>query len=77
MSHRNSFSANEASKIKGLLQQKIDSGNQMRYRRKLRAMGFYISDYARIPSGFAPEDFDRFVESGDIVITENAATFNI
>lgn len=31
-------------------------------------VGFYITDYLRIPTGFAVEDFDRCVEQGLITI---------
>ncbi len=70
MTHRNCFTPREATQIKHLLQQKIASGNQKRYRDELRSMGFYISDYARFVAGFSPEDFDSLVAAGTIIITD-------
>ena len=70
MEHRNRFSASEECKIKDLLQQKIESGNEQRFRVELRKMGFYISDYARLQGGFAPADFDDFVAAPKIIITD-------
>lgn len=68
MKGRTRFTSNEVTQIKKLLRDKIKSGNERRFRKQLRAMGFYITDYLRIPTGFAVEDFDRCVEQGLITI---------
>ena len=68
MKGRNQFTDDEARIIRELLQEKVRSGNERRFRVELRAMGFYISDFARRLDGFSPADFDEFVKSGDIKI---------
>ena len=68
MKGRNRFTSAEATQIRKLLRDKIASGNEKRFRDQLRAMGFYISDYLYVPTGFAVEDFDRCVEQGLITI---------
>jgi len=54
-----------------LLDQKIKSGNLMRFRVKLRGMGFFSDDFKRVPSGFAPEDFDELVRSKKITLYDD------
>lgn len=68
MKRRNRFTSDEAALIRNLLRDKIASGNEKRFRDRLRAMGFYITDYLRIPTGFAVEDFEQCVKQGLITI---------
>jgi len=65
---RNSFSQSKAAQIRDLLEQKIKSGNLKRFRDKLRSIGFFSDDFKRVPSGFAPEDFDQLVTSKRVKI---------
>jgi hypothetical protein len=65
---RSHFTSQEADQIRRLLREKIESGNEKRFRDTLRGMGFYISDFLRVPDGFSPEDFERCVEQGRITI---------
>lgn len=68
MKGRNRFTRDEAAQIKQILRDKIASGNKKHFRDQLRALGFYISDYLYVPTGFAVEDFDRCVAQGLITI---------
>lgn len=68
MKGKNRFSELEASKIRQLLAEKVASGNDGRYRAKLRAMEFYCSDFPRVPGGLSPGDFDQLMASGEILI---------
>ncbi len=43
----------------------------MRFRVKLRGMGFFSDDFKRVPSGFAPEDFDELVRSKKITLYDD------
>lgn len=63
------FTAAEADQIRALLCQRAaaERTEQKRLRDKLRAIGFYISDWSR--SGLTPSDFDALVHSGQIKIT--------
>lgn len=67
---RNSFSRDEATQIRDLLDQKIKSGNFKRFRDKLRRVGFFSDDFKRVPS-FASEDFDELVRNKQITIYDH------
>ena len=67
-----SFSTDQASRIRALLNEKIraSSEDQKRIRDEIRAIGFYISDFRSSSKGFGPEDFDALVRSGQIAIAD-------
>lgn len=71
MKGRRSFSADEAAEIKRILREKVraDRGAQKRLRDRMRAIGFYIRDFATDQSGFTEDDFDRLVATGAVFVT--------
>jgi hypothetical protein len=72
MTGRDRFSRSEADEIRRLLKlvRRAERSAQKVLRGKLRALGFYISDFAGGPAGFAVSDFDDLVRSGRIKITD-------
>lgn len=69
MKGKPTFTKQQAEHIRYLLREKVRSGNLKVWRDKLRANGFYISNYSRPASGFTSDDFDRLVQSGHIVVS--------
>ena len=71
MTGKDRFSRSEADEIRRLLRlvRRAERSAQKVLRGKLRALGFYISDFAGGPTGFAVWDFDDLVRSGRIKIT--------
>jgi hypothetical protein len=68
---RRTFSEHEAATIRALLREKErgDRSEQKRARHRLRQLGFYISDFHRLNSGFRTSDFEDLVRSGTIQIS--------
>lgn len=73
MKGKDRFSRSEADEIRQLLDlvRRAEPGQpQKLLRDRLRAMGFYISDFARGPAGFTRSDFDDLVRDGRVTIIE-------
>jgi hypothetical protein len=71
MKGRDRFTEIEAAEIRKLLRavRRAEPGPpQKLLRDKLRAMGFYISDFATGPAGFTAPDFDDLVRGGRVTI---------
>lgn len=69
--HRSSFTREEISRIKELLGQKSRvQAEPKTLRQKLRAMDFYITDYADDQSGFTATDVDVLIERGTIKVVD-------
>jgi GIY-YIG catalytic domain len=72
---RDCFTASEAARIRELLARvrRAEPGQaQKLLRDQLRAIGFYISDWAGRPAGFTRADFDGLVARGLITIGEGS-----
>jgi len=74
---RKVFSHQEANSIKQLLFERGKSTppGQRKVRDRLRKIGFYITDFDRSGSGFAPEAFDRLVVDGLVKISGSPKEF--
>jgi hypothetical protein len=73
MKGRDRFSRSEADEIRRLLKRvrRAERGTpQKRLRDQLRAIGFYISDFAGGPAGFTRSDFDELVRDRRVTITD-------
>jgi hypothetical protein len=73
MKGRDRFRSAEAAEIRrllGLVRRAEPGTPQKLLRDKLRAIGFYISDFGG--SGFTPSDFDDLVHRGRVLITDGA-----
>ena len=70
MKGKSAFTQREAETIRQKLREvhRGDRDLQRRLREKLRAMGFYISDFSRSSHGFTASDFDSLVQCGTITI---------
>src|SRR3954452_11709052 len=71
MKGRDRFTPSEADEIRRVLRlvRKAEPGTpQKQLRDQLRAIGFYISDFAGGPGGFTASDFDDLVRGGRIKI---------
>jgi ADP-ribosylglycohydrolase len=68
---RDRFTKDEADRIQGLLLEirGTDRGAQKGLRAQLRGLGFRISDWRAGTDGFTASDFDRLVESGEVMIS--------
>jgi hypothetical protein len=75
MKGRATFSEQEATELRAAfaaLSRARRDGDRARakaLRDSLRAVPFYISDWARDEQGFEPSDFERLVDDGSIQIT--------
>jgi len=79
MQGKNRFTSIEAQKIKGLLRAKnrADRSEQKMIRRKLREIGFYITDFDNSQAGFTENDFENLIKTGLIkIITGNTGSFS-
>jgi hypothetical protein len=74
--HRNSFTREEALQIRSLLAEKVRSkrDKQILTRRRLRKIGFWISDFTSSTNGFGPADFDALLLSELVSIDPSAAS---
>ncbi len=72
MQGRDRFTKAEAEQIRQLLgsMSLAGTGRQKSVRQKLRAIGFYITDYEDAHRGFSVADFDQLVTSGRVAITD-------
>jgi hypothetical protein len=73
MKGKDRFSRSEADKIRRLLDlvRRAEPGPpQKLLRDRLRALRFYISDFAGGPAGFTRSDFDDLVRDGRVTITD-------
>ena len=73
MQHKNTFTEDEASRIRKLLHQKsrvLGKSEQKKIRDKLRSIGFYITDYNSDQSGFTMFDFEDLIKIGRIKIVK-------
>lgn len=72
MKGKNTFTEDEARKIRALISEKlrIPSDKQVSVRNKIRKIGFYYTDFRQdiIPGGYRVEDFDELIETGKITI---------
>ncbi len=72
MKGKNTFTEDEARKIRALISEKlrIPSDKQVSVRNKIRKIGFYYTDFRQdiIPGGYRVEDFDELIETGEITI---------
>jgi hypothetical protein len=66
----NTFRSAQAGEIRGDLEalRKAEPWQQKAIRTKLRAGGFYISDFHAGNAGFTRSDFDELVRRGEITI---------
>ncbi len=75
MEGRRTFSRSEIKELRSLLRAKEvadDDDERRRIRRKLRSMGFYISDFSEGPDPYTAYDFDVDIKQGLIdVITDD------
>ena len=76
MKGKSAFSRDEVAQIRELLATKTTSAanEQKRIRRRLRELGFYISDFSSDGEGFSQADFDRLVERRVVEIAGQQAT---
>lgn len=74
MKGKNTFTEEEAHKIRALISEKLrtPSDKQVSVRNKIRKIGFYYTDFRQniIPGGYRVEDFDELIETGEIIITK-------
>lgn len=72
MKGSSAFTSHDADEIRALLGAKTGSDReaQKKCRRRLRDLGFFISDFARGADGFTAADFDELVRSGNVTISE-------
>lgn len=72
MKGKNTFTEEEARKIRALISEKLrtPSDKQVSVRNKIRKIGFYYTDFRQdiIPGGYRVEDFDELIETGKIII---------
>lgn len=73
MKGKNIFTSKEAEQIKILINQKVKAtkSHQKIIRDKIRAKGFYFSDFSNDKKGYTIEDFDNLVRTKAIAITES------
>lgn len=76
MKGRNRFTADETSQLKSYIRQKqsAPAEEQKRCRDKMRALGFYISDFQSGSEGFSDRDFDRLIECGAVEVVDQPST---
>lgn len=76
MKGKNKFTKSECEKLKELISQKVNSdrAKQKELRDKMRAIGFYISDYSvnkQDNRGFNLDDFLGLINGGQIVVLDD------
>ncbi len=76
MKGRNRFTADEISQLKSCIRKKQSApvGEQKRWRDKMRALGFYISDFPSGSEGFSDRDLDRLIERGAVEVIDQPST---
>jgi len=72
---RSSFTAGEIAQLRALVREKqtADRGRQKVLRARMRAKGFYISDYGDY-AGFTVSDLDDLIACGLITVTDEPDT---
>ena len=74
MKGKKTFTKSEETKIKKLIIEKLNAPaeEQKRIRDKIRAVGFYYSDFTRrrTPGGYNIADFDLLVSQGRVLIKD-------
>lgn len=72
MKGRNWFKVEEISQLKCYVRKKQSAlpGEQKPWRDKMRALGFYISDYQGGGEGFSDGDLDRLIEHGAVEVLD-------
>lgn len=70
MKGRTTFTRQEAAELRRLIREKqtADRTRQKTLRARMRAMGFYVTDFATDQRGFVVSDFDDLVARGVIVV---------
>ncbi len=74
---KSTFTRHEAAIIRTLLVELRDAGSQgeqKRIRDKLRAMGFYISEFSASKKGFTEAAFIKLVEDGTVTVLTSPNT---
>src|SRR5204863_2756509 len=68
---RSGFTSDEIEELRRLLREKqtADRSRQKTLRARMRAIGFYISDFADYP-GFTASDLDDLIQRGTITVTD-------
>jgi hypothetical protein len=76
MKGRTTFTRQEAAELRRLIAAKrtADRGRQKTLRARMRAIGFYITDFVTDQRGFTVTDFDHLVAPGVIVLVESDET---
>lgn len=76
MKGRTTFTRQEAAELRRLIAEKrtADRGRQKTLRARVRAIGFYITDFVTDQRGFTVSDFDHVVARGVIVVVESGET---
>lgn len=70
MQGKSTFTKQEAQTLRNLIVNKVrsDRNKQKQLRDKMRALGFYITDFDKSNKGFSIEDFERLVKQGKVNI---------
>ena len=73
MKGKKSFTRDEAEKIRALINQKVRASKyeQKRIRDKIRAIGFYFSDFSN-KKGYTVDDFEVLIKNKQINIDDTA-----
>lgn len=74
MKGRDEFSSEELDELRRLIREKqtADRDRQEVLRGRMRAIGFYITDYVIDQQGFTVSDFDELIESGRVKVRPDA-----
>lgn len=72
---RNSFTSDEIDELRRLIREKqtADRSRQKTLRARMRAIGFYISDFAADSAGFVVSDLDNLISRGVITVTDGGS----
>lgn len=72
MKGKDVFTAEEADKIRVLIEEKVKSSTeeQKKIRDKIRKIGFYYTDFysSMVQNGYTVDDFNELIKSGKITI---------
>jgi len=72
---RRSFTSDEIDELRRLVREKetADRSRQKTLRARMRAIGFYISDFAADSAGFVVSDLDDLISRGVITVTDGGS----
>lgn len=72
---RSSFTSDEIEELRRLVREKqtADRSRQKTLRARMRAIGFYISDFAADSAGFVVSDLDDLISRGVITVTDGGS----